>query len=96
MVQVLLNGHFNTVPPSLNIQNPNILNGKSCRGAIDMKGAAAQCLLPSLPFVVLGFLWIHGVMLTAVTGEETGGIGTKAVLDTGSRPTTRSLVKESK
>jgi len=41
MVQVSLNGHFDTVPPSLNVQTPNILNGKLYRGVVDMKGAVA-------------------------------------------------------
>ena len=45
MVEVLLNGHFDTVPPSLNIQTRNTLNGKLYRGAIDMKGAVAAMSL---------------------------------------------------
>jgi len=45
MVQVSLNGHFDTVPPSLNVQPPNILNRKLYSGVVDMKGAVAAMSL---------------------------------------------------
>lgn len=86
-VRLLLNGHLDTVPPSLNMQTPKILNGKLYgRGAVDMKGAVAAMSLALVAVNRAGLSLKHGVMLSAVAGEEIGGIGTKAFLDTGHRP----------
>lgn len=86
-VRLLLNGHLDTVPPSFNMQTPKILNGKLYgRGAVDMKGAVAAMSLALVAVNRAGLSLKHGVMLSAVAGEEIGGIGTKAFLDTGRRP----------
>jgi acetylornithine deacetylase/succinyl-diaminopimelate desuccinylase len=86
-VKLLLNGHLDTVPPSLNIQPPKILK-KSLygRGAVDMKGAVAAMSLALITIRRAGLPLAHGVMIAAVAGEEIGGIGTKVFLNTSCRP----------
>lgn len=86
-MRLLLNGHIDTVPP---IDPPQAVRLDEQRlygrGAVDMKGAVAAMSLALVAVNRAGLSLKHGVMLSAVAGEEIGGIGTKAFLDTGRRP----------
>jgi len=86
-VPLLLNGHIDTVPP---IDPPQAVRLDEQRlygrGAVDMKGAVAAMSLALVAVNRAGLPLKHGVMLSAVAGEEIGGIGTKAFLDMGRRP----------
>ena len=86
-IRLLLNGHIDTVPP---IDPPQVAHIDKQRlygrGAVDMKGAVAAMSLALVAVNRAGLSLKHGVMLSAVAGEEIGGIGTKAFLDTGRRP----------
>ncbi len=86
-MRLLLNGHIDTVPPTDLPQAVRLDEQRlSGRGAVDMKGAVAAMSLALVAINRAGISLKHGVMLSAVAGEEIGGIGTKAFLDTGRRP----------
>jgi len=91
-MRLLLNGHIDTVPP---IDPPQAVRLDEQRlygrGAVDMKGAVAAMSLALVAVNRAGLSLKHGVMLSAVAGEEIGGIGTKAFLDTGRRLLIRVL-----
>jgi len=86
-MRLLINGHIDTVPPmdppqAVRLDEQRLYG----RGAVDMKGAVAAMSLALVAVNRAGLSLKHGVMLSAVAGEEIGGIGTKAFLDTGRRP----------
>ena len=86
-MMLLLNGHIDTVPP---IDPPQAVRLDEQRlygrGAVDMKGAVAAMSLALVAVNRARLSLKHGVMFSAVAGEEIGGIGTKAFIDTGRRP----------
>lgn len=92
---LLLNGHMDTVPPSAQMTRPPfaavVEDGRLWgRGAADMKGglAAMTCALVALRRS--GFRPPSPVVLTAVAAEETGNLGTAALVRAG--PPARAAV----
>lgn len=79
--KLLLNGHLDTVPPPPHAGRPvvegNLLFG---RGAADMKGGLAAMIMAVVALRRSGVSLKRPVVLAAVAGEETGGIGTAALL----------------
>ena len=82
--RLLLNGHLDTVPPTPGIHSPRLDNERLYgRGATDMKSAVAAMCMALVALHRAQVKLNRGVMLAAVAGEEIGGIGTKAFLDSG-------------
>jgi len=95
---LLLNGHMDTVPPSGSMRYPpfaaevhdGLLWG---RGAVDMKGAVAAMTVAFVALHRAGLRPPRPLVLAAVVGEETGGIGT-AALGAGGPPADLAVVGE--
>ena len=81
---LLLNGHIDTVPlaePAQPVERDGLrLSG---RGAADMKGAVAAMCYALIALRRANVELEQGVILSAVAGEEIGGFGTHAFLETG-------------
>jgi len=85
-----LNGHLDTVPPGENMRAPytaSLRNGRLYgRGSCDMKGAVAA-MIHSLYLIKKHGLVLNGdLYLTAVVGEETGGTGSRHLVEHGFHP----------
>lgn len=79
--KLLLNGHLDTVPPPPHAGQP-VVNGNLLvgRGAADMKGGLAAMIMALVALRRSGVPLKKPVVLAAVAGEESGGIGTSALL----------------
>jgi len=91
------NGHLDTVPPGEGMKDPYspvVENGRlHGRGACDMKGAVGT-MIYALSLIKRSRLPLNGdLYLTAVVGEETGGDGTRHLVEQGFR-TDAALVGE--
>lgn len=86
---LVLNGHLDTVPPndSMKSYEPKINDGKVYGlGASDMKGAVAA-MLYSLIIIKRKDIELDGdLYFTGVIGEESGGTGTRFLINSGFRP----------
>lgn len=81
-----LNGHLDTVPFSPNTRVSKLREGKLYgRGAADMKGSVAAMAMTLIALRRARVPLQYGVLFTGVAGEEIGGLGTKAFLDSGER-----------
>ncbi|MHB1253536.1 MAG: M20 family metallopeptidase [Candidatus Humimicrobiaceae bacterium] len=84
-----LNGHLDTVPPngSMKSYEPIIYDGKLYGlGSSDMKGAVAA-ILYSLILVKRARIDLDGdLYFTGVIGEESGGTGTRFLINSGFKP----------
>jgi acetylornithine deacetylase/succinyl-diaminopimelate desuccinylase len=81
---LLLNGHMDTVPPSSSMRYPafaaEVRDGRLWgRGAVDMKGALAAMIAAFAALHRAGVRPPRPIVLAAVIGEETGGLGTAAL-----------------
>lgn len=81
---LMLNGHMDTVPPSGSMRYPpfgaEVRDGRLWgRGAVDMKGAVAAMTVAFVALRRAGLRPPRPLVLAAVVGEETGGIGTAAL-----------------
>jgi len=81
---LMFNGHMDTVPPSGSMRYPpfgaEVHDGKLWgRGAVDMKGAVAAMTAALVALRRAGVRPPRSVVLAAVIGEETGGMGTAAL-----------------
>ena len=85
-----LNGHLDTVPPGEGMKQPYrpvVENG--ClygRGSCDMKGAVGAMLYTLYLLKKCEVLLGGDLYFTAVVGEETGGTGTRSLIQSGFRP----------
>ncbi len=86
---LVLNGHLDTVPPndSMKSYEPKINGGKIYGlGTSDMKGAVAA-MLYSLIIIKRASIELDGdLYFTGVIGEESGGTGTRFLINSGFRP----------
>ncbi|HLW46173.1 MAG TPA: M20 family metallopeptidase [bacterium] len=81
---LMLNGHMDTVPPSGSMRYPpfaaEVHDGRLWgRGAVDMKGSVAAMTAAFAALRRAGVRPPRPLMLAAVIGEETGGLGTAAL-----------------
>jgi len=85
---LVLNGHLDTVPPNSSMKNyePSICDGKLYGlGSSDMKGGVAA-MLYSLILIKRTNTELDGdLYFTGVIGEETGGTGTRFLINKGFR-----------
>jgi len=86
---LVLNGHLDTVPPndSMKSYEPKINGGKVYGlGTCDMKGGVAA-MLYSLIIIKRKDIELDGdLYFTGVIGEESGGTGTRFLINSGFRP----------
>lgn len=84
-----LNGHLDTVPPGQGMKQPYrpvVENGRLYgRGSCDMKGAVGAMLYTLYLLKKCEVRFDGDLYFTAVVGEETGGIGTRSLIDNGFR-----------
>lgn len=95
---LMFNGHMDTVPPSGSMRYPpfaaEVHDGKLWgRGAVDMKGAVAAMTAALVALRRAGVRPARPLVLAAVIGEETGGMGT-AALGAGGPPADLAVVGE--
>jgi len=95
---LMLNGHMDTVPPSSTMRYPafaaEVHDGRLWgRGAVDMKGALAAMTVAFVALHRAGIGPPRPLVLAAVIGEETGGLGT-AALGAGGPPADVAVVGE--
>jgi acetylornithine deacetylase/succinyl-diaminopimelate desuccinylase family protein len=95
---LMFNGHMDTVPPSGSMRYPpfaaEVHDGKLWgRGAVDMKGAVAAMTAALVALRRAGMRPLRPIVLAAVIGEETGGMGT-AALGAGGPPADLAVVGE--
>jgi acetylornithine deacetylase len=87
---LILNGHVDIVPPGdLSLWTEDPLSG-CCRdnkifgrGSLDMKGGLSAAITAVKVLRNLGFANYGDLILTSVCGEETGGCGAFALINTG-------------
>lgn len=86
---LLLNGHLDTVPPGTGMKEPytpRVSDGRLYgRGACDMKGAVGSMIYALYLLRQSGISFSGDLFLTAVIGEETGGAGTRHLVNSGFR-----------
>jgi acetylornithine deacetylase len=87
---LMLNGHVDVVPPGdLERWSDDPLSGKYeqgkvyGRGALDMKGGLAAGITALKLLIDLGFVSSGDIMISSVCGEETGGCGAFALVESG-------------
>ncbi len=87
---LMLNGHIDVVPPGdLDCWDDDPLSGRYAngriygRGALDMKGGLASGIVALKLLLDLGFMNIGDIMISSVCGEETGGCGAFALVESG-------------
>jgi len=87
---LLLNGHIDVVPPGdLDCWEDNPLSGRYVdgkiygRGALDMKGGLAAGITAFKLLLDLGFINSGDLLISSVCGEETGGCGAFALVESG-------------
>jgi acetylornithine deacetylase len=87
---LLLNGHIDVVPPGdLECWSDDPLSGKYeqgriyGRGALDMKGGLAAGITAFKLLLDLGFVNSGDLLISSVCGEETGGCGAFALVESG-------------
>ena len=92
---LMFNGHVDVVPPgdgaawTTTPYDPRVADGRLFgRGSCDMKGGVIASLWAVDAIRRAGITLEHDLLLTAVLGEEDGGLGTYSVLDRGWRPDT--------
>jgi acetylornithine deacetylase/succinyl-diaminopimelate desuccinylase len=95
---LMLNGHLDTVPPSGSMRYPpfaaEVHDGRLWgRGAVDMKGSVAAMTAAFVALHRAGLRPPRPLVLAAVIGEETGGLGTSA-LGRGGPPADMAVVGE--
>ena len=81
-----LNGHLDTVPPNDNMKNYEAVvnDGKVYGlGASDMKGAVAAMLYSLIIIKRMGIELDGDLYFTGVIGEESGGTGTRFLINSG-------------
>jgi acetylornithine deacetylase/succinyl-diaminopimelate desuccinylase family protein len=86
---LVLNGHLDTVPPngSMKSYEPSISNGKLYGlGSSDMKGAVAAMLYSLILIKRAGVELDGDLYFTGVIGEESGGTGTRFLINSGFKP----------
>lgn len=83
------NGHLDTVPPGEGMRDPYLPVVKEGRlygrGSCDMKGAVGAMMYTLLLFKKAGLTLEGDLYFTAVVGEETGGVGTRHLVQHGFR-----------
>ena len=87
---LMLNGHIDVVPPGdLDSWDDDPLSGRYTagkvygRGALDMKGGLAAGITALKLLIDLGFVSSGDIMISSVCGEETGGCGAFALVESG-------------
>ncbi|MCD4761027.1 M20/M25/M40 family metallo-hydrolase, partial [bacterium] len=85
-----LNGHLDIVPPGEDMvtpYNPTIKNGRLYgRGSADMKGAVGAMMYTLILLKKCRVILRGSVYFTGVIGEETGGTGTRFLVNSGFKP----------
>jgi acetylornithine deacetylase/succinyl-diaminopimelate desuccinylase family protein len=83
------NGHLDTVPPGVEMKDPYrpvVKNGRvHGRGSCDMKGAVGVMIYTLFLLKKTGLNLKGDLYLSAVVGEETGGTGTRYLMEHGFR-----------
>lgn len=86
---LVLNGHLDTVPPGAGMKDPylpRVSDGRLYgRGACDMKGAVGSMIYALYLLKRYGISFSGDLFFTAVIGEETGGAGTRHLVNSGFR-----------
>ena len=84
---LVLNGHLDTVPPGTGMIDPylsRVSDGRLYgRGACDMKGAVGSMIYSLYLLRQSGVSFSGDLFLAFVIGEETGGAGTRHLVDSG-------------
>ena len=84
-----LNGHLDTVPPNSSMKSyePSISDGKLYGlGSSDMKGAVAAMIYSLILIKRAGVELDGDLYFTGVIGEESGGTGTRFLMNNGFKP----------